>query len=105
MSKKYQGQWTINRTLTFYKEDLDVLEANRSTQSVTDHLQQAIKEYIKRHGLTTEGPGTKESEEPGTKSQAPPQFKVEVTEANDLKAREKPGPEPEEDDPLPPYLR
>ncbi len=54
--RKYQ-QETINRTMTFYKADFEILEANTAYRNtVTDQVQEAIRDYIERHGLRATGP-------------------------------------------------
>ena len=48
--KKYQ-EGTTNRTMTFFKKDLDTLQAHTGYRmTLTDLVQQAIKEFIKRNG-------------------------------------------------------
>ena len=48
--KKYT-QETTNRTLTFYKQDLDTLQEHANFKnSVTDMIQEAIKDYITKQG-------------------------------------------------------
>lgn len=52
--KKYQ-EGTTNRTMTFFKKDLDTLQAHTGYRmTLTDLVQQAIKEYIKRRGWDQE---------------------------------------------------
>ena len=55
--KKYQ-EGTTNRTMTFFKKDLDILQAHTGYRmTLTDLVQQAIKEYIKRNGLDPDQTG------------------------------------------------
>ena len=62
--KKYT-EGTANRTMTFLKKDLDILQAHTGyRETLTDLVQQAIKEYIKRNGWDQEEPGTKGEGEP-----------------------------------------
>ena len=50
--KKYTEE-TTNRTLTFYKKDLDTLQSHADFKnSVTDMIQEAIKDYILKQGWT-----------------------------------------------------
>lgn len=52
--KKYT-EGTANRTMTFLKKDLDILQAHTGyRETLTDLVQQAIKEYIKRNGWDQE---------------------------------------------------
>ena len=62
--KKYQ-EGTTNRTMTFFKKDLDTLQAHtKYRMTLTDLVQQAIKEYIKRNGWDEEEhPGDQEEPE------------------------------------------
>ena len=55
--KKYQ-EGTANRTMTFFKKDLDILQAHTGyRETLTDHVQQAIKDYIAARGWDKEGVG------------------------------------------------
>lgn len=52
--KKYT-EATQNRTVCFYKEDLDTLSAHATHKnSVTDMIQEAIKNYITAQGWNTD---------------------------------------------------
>ena len=53
--KKYK-EGTANRTMTFLKKDLDTLQAHTGyRETLTDHVQQAIKDYIAARGWDKEG--------------------------------------------------
>lgn len=55
--KKYT-EGTANRTLTFFKKDLDILQAHTGyRETLTDHVQRAIKDYIAARGWDKEGGG------------------------------------------------
>ena len=61
--KKYQ-EGTTNRTMTFFKKDLDILQSHTGYRmTLTDLVQQAIKEFIKRNGLDPDQTGN-QGEEP-----------------------------------------
>lgn len=56
--KKYD-QPTTNRTLTLWTKDLDTIQAHtRHPYTVTDHIQQAIKDYIRAQGWDQDQPAT-----------------------------------------------
>ena len=55
--KKYK-EGTANRTMTFLKKDLDTLQAHTGyRETLTDHVQRAIKDYIAARGWDKEGGG------------------------------------------------
>ena len=113
--KKYQ-EGTTNRTMTFFKKDLDTLQAHtKYRMTLTDLVQQAIKEYIKRNGLDQGEPEAPDQERRDKATIPEPTKPAEPEKPDDRNKRDPidldPPDQPEPDKPddpfdgLPDYLK